>query len=94
MVEKNELNRSLLTLLDENIASAQRSEQVRTVSKIFFYFVKLGVFQGFFIVDRMKALHMFTSTLTNNENDTSHTEIALLRATAFWSEKLFMNFNN
>ncbi|XP_074268474.1 uncharacterized protein LOC141591881 [Silene latifolia] len=27
MVEKNELNRSLLTLLDENIASAQRSDQ-------------------------------------------------------------------
>ena len=28
MVEKNEVNRALLTLLDENIASAHRSNQV------------------------------------------------------------------
>lgn len=47
MVEKNELNRSLLALLDENIASAQSSEQVRTVNKIFFYLVKLDFFMFF-----------------------------------------------
>jgi hypothetical protein len=29
MVEQNELNRSLLTLLDENIASANQGKQVR-----------------------------------------------------------------
>lgn len=29
MVEKNEINRSLLTLLDENIANAYKGNQVR-----------------------------------------------------------------
>lgn len=33
MVEKNELNRSLLTLLDENIANAHRGNQVISISK-------------------------------------------------------------
>lgn len=36
MVEKNEINRSLLTLLDENIANAQRGDQVSAAGKIFF----------------------------------------------------------
>lgn len=31
LVEKNELNRSLLALLDENIATAQKSKQVSVI---------------------------------------------------------------
>lgn len=48
MVEKNELNRSLLALIDENIASALRSEQVRIVGKVFFYLIKLDFFLVFY----------------------------------------------
>lgn len=34
MLERNELNKALLTLLDENIASAHRSNQVGNIKKI------------------------------------------------------------
>lgn len=34
MVESNELNRSLLTILDENIASAHQGNQVIALGKI------------------------------------------------------------
>ncbi|KAB1217061.1 hypothetical protein CJ030_MR4G021260 [Morella rubra] len=34
MVERNELNRSLLTLLDENIANAHKGNQVETIGKL------------------------------------------------------------
>lgn len=33
MVEKNEINRSLLALLDENIASARRGNEVSAATK-------------------------------------------------------------
>lgn len=39
MIEKNEINRSLLTLLDENIANAQRGNQVSNVGNIFLIFI-------------------------------------------------------
>lgn len=35
MVELNELNMSLVTLLDENIASANRSDQVSNCNRVF-----------------------------------------------------------
>ena len=36
MVERNEINRPLLTILDENIASAQEGNQVRDTREILF----------------------------------------------------------
>lgn len=36
MVERNELDRSLLALLDENIADAHKNDQVRTVGCFIF----------------------------------------------------------
>ncbi|KAJ0105962.1 hypothetical protein Patl1_18565 [Pistacia atlantica] len=43
MVEHNEINRSLLTLLDENIANAQKGDQVSIVGNIFFYLLVKSV---------------------------------------------------
>lgn len=37
LVEQNKINRSLLTLLDENIANAQKSDQVSAAGKILSY---------------------------------------------------------
>lgn len=37
MVERNELDRSLLTLLDENIADAHKNDQVRKVGCFLFF---------------------------------------------------------
>lgn len=35
MVERNEINRSLLALLDENIADAHRGNQVKQIGMLF-----------------------------------------------------------
>lgn len=37
LVEQNKINRSLLTLLDENIANAQKSDQVSAAGKTLSY---------------------------------------------------------
>lgn len=51
MVETNELNRSLLTILDENIASAQQGDQViamlMILSDFFMWFTDLMVLFAF-----------------------------------------------
>lgn len=41
MVERNELNRSLLTLLDENIANAHKGNQVETIGKLLAFQVQV-----------------------------------------------------
>lgn len=51
MVEKNEINRSLLTLLDENISSANQSNQVWPLDEIFSVYASLFLsLLDFFIV--------------------------------------------
>ena len=46
MVEKNEINRSLLALLDENIASAQKGNQVRNWKCVFLVVVEPETVSG------------------------------------------------
>lgn len=43
MVERNELNRSLLTLLDENIANAHKGNQVETIGKLLAFQVQVEI---------------------------------------------------
>lgn len=42
MVEQNELNRSLLTLLDENIAGAYQGNQVREFEIRIYYLIQMN----------------------------------------------------
>lgn len=50
LVEQNQLNRSLLTLLDENIANAQRGNQVIAIEKASYVFIHLwSSLYGYFI---------------------------------------------